>query len=85
MRWESASSAVAVRRRAQPGAEFGMGVGLGVSMATGLQAPHTSIPSLDKDSDDTHAYFMYTCHKSGRRETMSEERLKIQKDPRHCQ
>lgn len=28
---------------------------------------------------------MYTCHKSGRRETMSEERLKIQKDPRHCQ
>lgn len=53
MRWESASSAVAVRRLAQPGAEFGMGVGLGVSMATGLQAPRTSIPSLDKDSDDT--------------------------------
>lgn len=30
------------------------------------------------------AYFIYTYHKSGRCETMSDKRLKIQKDPRHC-
>ena len=63
---------------------YGWASAWGTSMMTGFQAPHISINSLDKDIDDMLTLGTDVTSLVDN-DIMSDEGLKIQKDPRYCQ